>query len=52
MERKRRSFTTRLDQELIKKIQKLAIDLRCNANDLIEVGMRMVLKEPPEKPKK
>jgi hypothetical protein len=41
----KKKFTTTLDETLIKAIKKLAIDLGLSANDLIEEGMRSVLKK-------
>jgi len=41
----KKKFTTTLDEALIKQIKKLAIDLGLSANDLIEEGMRSVLKK-------
>jgi hypothetical protein len=37
--------TTTLDEALIRAIKKLAIDLGLSANDLIEEGMRSILKK-------
>lgn len=41
----KKKFTTTLDEPLIKEIKKLAIDLGRSANDLIEEGLRSVLKK-------
>ena len=41
----KKKFTTTLDEFLIKEIKKLAIDLGRSANDLIEEGLRSVLKK-------
>ena len=41
----KKKFTTTLDEDLIKEIKKLGIDLGCSANDLIEEGIRLVLKK-------
>ena len=41
----KKKFTTTLDESLIKEIKKLAIDLGRSANDLIEEGLRSVLKK-------
>lgn len=41
----KKKFTTTLDETLIKDIKKLAIDLGLTANQLIEQGIRSVLKE-------
>lgn len=39
----KKKFTTTLDENLIKEIKKLAIDLGRSANFLIEEGIRLVL---------
>jgi len=41
----KKKFTTTLDETLIKEIKKLGIDLDRSANDLIEEGIQLVLKE-------
>jgi hypothetical protein len=41
----KKKFTTTLDEALIRAIKKLAIDLGLSANDLIEEGMRSILKK-------
>ena len=41
----KKKFTTTFDEDLIKEIKKLAIDLGCTANSLIEEGIRLVLKK-------
>jgi hypothetical protein len=41
----KKKFTTTLDEELIKEIKKLAIDLDCPANELIEEGIHLFLKK-------
>jgi len=41
----KKKFTTTLDESLIKEIKKMAIDLGRSANDLIEEGLRSVLKK-------
>ena len=43
MEKKR--FTTTLDADLIKQAKILAINLDVSVNDLIEEGLRYILKE-------
>ena len=48
----RKKFTTSLDIELLKKLKKLAIDLDRNANDLLEEGMKYILKKYEKKSKK
>jgi hypothetical protein len=47
----RKHFTTSLDQDLIKAIKKLAIDLDRTANDLLEEGMKYLLKKYEKKGK-
>jgi hypothetical protein len=39
----RKAMTTTLNQELIKKAKKLAIDRNKNLNDLIEEGLMIIL---------
>ncbi|RCW47785.1 MULTISPECIES: hypothetical protein [unclassified Halanaerobium] len=39
----RKSVNTTLNEELYKKIRILALKKDCNANDLMEEGMKMVL---------
>ena len=39
----RKQFTTSLDEDLLKRTKKLAIDLNCDTNDLIEQGMAYIL---------
>jgi len=41
----KKKFTTTFDEDLIKEIKKLAIDLDSTANSLIEEGIRLVLKK-------
>lgn len=41
----RKNVNTTLDEELYKKIRLLALKLQVNANDLIEEGMRYILKK-------
>lgn len=41
----RKNINTTIDEELYKKIRLLALHLDLNANDLIEEGMRHVLKK-------
>ena len=45
----RKRFTTSLDIELLKKLKKLAIDLDRNANDLLEEGIKYILKKYEKK---
>jgi hypothetical protein len=39
-------FTTRIDEKLIKAIKKVAIDLDCSVNDIIESCLESFLKDP------
>ena len=39
-------FTTRLDRDLVKEIKKLAIDLDCSVNDIIEYCLKSFLDSP------
>ncbi len=39
----KKKFTTTLDEDLIKQLKKLAIDLGQSANNLIEEGIRVIL---------
>jgi metal-responsive CopG/Arc/MetJ family transcriptional regulator len=41
----KKKFTTTLDEELVKEIKKIAIDLDCSANELIEEGIHLFLKK-------
>ena len=41
----RKNIATTLEEDLYKKIKMLAIEKGCNANDLIEEGMKMILKK-------
>ena len=41
----KKKFTTTLDEELIKEIKRVAIDLDCSANVLIEEGIHLFLKK-------
>ena len=41
----RKPFTTSIDTSLLKEIKKLAIDLDRSANDLLEEGIRHLLKK-------
>lgn len=41
----KKKFTTTLDGELIKEIKRVAIDLDCSANALIEEGIHLFLKK-------
>jgi hypothetical protein len=45
-------FTTSLDEKLLKAIKKLAIDLNCSVNDLLEEGIKYLLKKNEKKTKK
>jgi metal-responsive CopG/Arc/MetJ family transcriptional regulator len=48
----KKKFTTTLDETLIKDVKKLAIDLGLSANDLIEEGIRSILKKYRQKSSK
>jgi 5'(3')-deoxyribonucleotidase len=48
----RKHFTTSLDEKLLKSIKKLAIDLDRTVNDLLEEGIKHLLKKYKEKAKK
>lgn len=48
----RKHFTTSLDEALLKKIKKLAIDLDCTVNDLLEEGIEYLLNKYKKKAKK
>jgi hypothetical protein len=41
----KKKFTTTLDEALIKELKKLAIDLDRSANDLVEEGIRVVIRK-------
>jgi len=41
----RKHFTTSLDEKLLKAIKKLAIDLDCTVNELLEEGVSYLLKK-------
>jgi hypothetical protein len=47
----RKPFTTSLDENLLKAIKKLAVDLDCAVNDLLEEGMQYILKKHEKKNK-
>ena len=51
----RQPFTTKLDKDLMREIKKLAIDLDCSVNDILEHCLKAFLKKPvkpSEKPPK
>ncbi len=48
----RKHFTTSIDVDLLKELKKLAIDLDRNANDLLEEGIKYILKKYEKKIKK
>jgi len=48
----RKHFTTSLDEKLLKAIKKLAIDLNCSVNDLLEEGVKYLLKKYEKTSKK
>jgi len=41
-------FTTRLEEKLLKDIKKLAIDLDCSVNDIMEYCLKSFLKSPSQ----
>jgi hypothetical protein len=41
-------FTTRLEEKLLKEIKKLAIDLDCSVNDIIEYCLKSFLESPAQ----
>ena len=41
----RKPFTTSLDEALLKELRKLAIDLDCTANDLLEEAIKYLLQK-------
>ena len=45
----RKPFTTSLDIPLLKEVKKLSIDLDRSVNDLLEEGMRWLLKKYDKK---
>ena len=45
-------FTTSLDEKLLKATMKLAIELNCSANDLLEEGVKYLFKKYEKKSKK
>ena len=47
----RKHFTTSLDEKLLKSIKKLAVDLDCTVNKLLEEGIQYILKKYEKKPK-
>jgi hypothetical protein len=48
----RKHFTTSLDEDLLKEIKKLAVDLDCSVNDLLEEGIKYLLKKYKNKSNK
>ena len=48
----RKVFSTRLDQDLIKKLKHLAVDEGRALNDLLEEAIQALLKQYKSKPKK
>ena len=48
---KRKHFTTSIEDKLLKEVKKLAIDLDCNVNKLIEEGIKYVLSKYQKKEK-
>lgn len=49
---KRKQFTTTIDEEALKNIKKLAIDLDRSVNDLLEEAIKWLLQKYQKKPKK
>ena len=49
---KRKQFTTTIQEEALKNIKKLAIDLDRTVNDLLEEGIEYLLKKYEKKTKK
>ena len=48
----RKPLSTKIDNDLQKEVKKLAIDLECPLNDLLEEAMRDLLKKYQKKGKK
>jgi len=48
----RKHFTTSIDEKLLKEIKKLAIDLDRTVNDLLEEGIKYLLKKYEKNTKK
>jgi hypothetical protein len=47
----RKIFTTTLEETLLKELKKLAIDLDCSVNTLLEEAIKLILaKKTPKKP--
>jgi len=44
-------FTTNIEEDLVKEIKKLAIDLGKNVNDILEDCIRRILKDPKKQDK-
>ena len=44
-------FTTKLEERIVKEIKKLAIDLDCSVNDIIEDCLRSFLNNPDQQKK-
>jgi len=44
-------FTTKLEERIVKEIKKLAIDLDCSVNDIIEYCLRSFLNNPDQQKK-
>ena len=49
---KRKQFTTTIDEQALKNIKKLAIDLDRSVNDLLEEAIKWLLKKYEKKPRK
>ena len=52
MELKRKKFTTTLQEDLIKRMKVLAVELDVNVNDLLEEAIETFLKKYEKKAKK
>jgi len=48
----RKHFTTSIEESLIKELKKLAIDLDCAVNDLLEKAIEQILSKHGKAPKK
>ena len=49
---KRKQFTTTIQEDALKDVKKLAIDLDRSVNDLLEEAIEWLLKKYEKKPKK
>jgi hypothetical protein len=48
----RKHFTTSLNEDLLRAVKKLAIDLDCTVNDLLEEGIKYLLRKYEKKAEK